>query len=210
MRQHTGTQGEQEGSNVLFLHMSLWIAGTLAFDSTSSPNRAVLSPAPDMFGLVSVTAANPAPRYRRHTMTNTNSKTSRTPDKIEALVAQIGSMELEELRTLWKQRYGSPPSLRSIPIMRRQLAWRVQADHFGGLDAATRKTLARKGLPEPEGLELGIGARLSRNWKGKRIEVVVEEEGFRWKDELYPSLSAAARAITGIRWNGPRFFGLRG
>jgi hypothetical protein len=94
--------------------------------------------------------------------------------------------------------------------MRRQFAWRVQADHFSGLDSTTRKTLARKGSPEPEGLELGIGARLSRNWKGKRIEVVVEEEGFRWKGELYPSLSAAARAITGIRWNGPRFFGLRG
>lgn len=163
-----------------------------------------------MLGLVSVTAANPPPLHRRHLITDTNSKTSRTADQLEVLVQQIGSMELEELRTLWKQRYGSPPSLRSIPIMRRQLAWRVQADRFGGLDTATRKALTRKGLPEPEGLELGIGARLSRNWKGKRIEVVVEEEGFRWKDELYPSLSATARAITGIRWNGPRFFGLRG
>ena len=143
-------------------------------------------------------------------MTDTNSKTASMLDQLEALVQQIATMELEELRTLWKQRYLSPPSLRSLPIMRRQLAWRVQADHFGGLDTATRKALARKGLPEPEGLELGIGARLSRNWKGKRIDVVVEEEGFRWKGELYPSLSATARAITGIRWNGPRFFGLRG
>lgn len=142
-------------------------------------------------------------------MTIKNVKTPSKLDQLEALVAQIGSMELEELRTLWKQRYGSPPLLRSLPIMRRQLAWRVQADRLGGLDTATRKALTRKGLPEPEGLELGIGARLSRNWKGKRIEVVVEEEGFRWKDELYPSLSATARAITGIRWNGPRFFGLR-
>lgn len=143
-------------------------------------------------------------------MTNTVSKTPSTPDQLEALVQQIGAMDLEELRGFWKQRYGTPPALRSLPIMRRQLAWRFQADHFGGLDAATRKALARKGSPEPEGLELGIGARLTRNWKGKRIEVTVEEQGFRWKGELYPSLSATARAITGIRWNGPRFFGLRG
>lgn len=163
-----------------------------------------------MFGLVSVTAVNPPPLHRRHLITDTNAKTPNTPDQLETLVQQIGAMELEELRTFWKQRYSSPPTLRSLPIMRRQLAWRIQADHFGGLDTATRKALARKGSPKPEGLELGIGARLSRNWKGKRIEVTVEERGFRWKDELYPSLSAAARAITGIRWNGPRFFGLRG
>jgi hypothetical protein len=51
--------------------------------------------------------------------------------------------------------------------------------------------------------------RLSRNWKGREVEVVVEEQGFRWDDQLYPSLSAAATAIAGTRWNGPRFFGLR-
>ncbi len=128
---------------------------------------------------------------------------------VEALVAQIGTMELDELRTLWRRRYGAPPSLRSLPIMRLQLAWRIQAETYGGLDTATRKALARKGSVDPEGKELGIGARLTRNWKGKRIEVVVEDEGFRWQDQLYPSLSATARAITGIRWNGPRFFGLR-
>jgi len=126
------------------------------------------------------------------------------------LVAQaIGAMDLDQVRAEWQKRYGAPPQLRSLPIMRLQLAWRVQADAYGGLDTETRKALARKGAPYPEGKELGIGARLSRNWQGKRIEVVVEEQGFRWEGELYPSLSAAARAITGIRWNGPRFFGLR-
>ncbi|MFN2098758.1 DUF2924 domain-containing protein [Altererythrobacter sp. MF3-039] len=128
---------------------------------------------------------------------------------VEALVAEIADMELDELRALWRRRYGAPPALRSLPIMRLQLAWRIQAETYGGLDTATRKALARKGSVDPEGKELGIGARLTRNWKGKRIEVVVEDEGFRWQDELYPSLSATARAITGIRWNGPRFFGLR-
>lgn len=130
-------------------------------------------------------------------------------EDIEVLIEQIGAMELGELRAMWRRRYGAPPQLRSLPIMRMQLAWRIQADRWGGLDAVTRRSLIRKGSIEPEGKELGIGARLSRNWKGKRIEVVVEEDGFRWEGALYPSLSAAARAITGSRWNGPRFFGLR-
>lgn len=130
-------------------------------------------------------------------------------EDVEALVARIADMELDQLRELWRRRYGAPPQLRSLPIMRLQLAWRVQADAHGGLDAATKKVLARSGSAEPEGRELGIGARLTRSWKGKRIEVTVEEQGFRWDGQLYPSLSSAARAITGIRWNGPRFFGLR-
>ena len=131
-------------------------------------------------------------------------------EDVEALVAQIAAMDLAELRNLWSRRYGAPPQLRSLPIMRLQLAWRIQADLQGGLDGETRKALARRGPVEPEGKELGIGARLTRNWNGKQVEVVVEEDGFRWQGEIYPSLSATARAITGIRWYGPRFFCLRG
>ena len=130
-------------------------------------------------------------------------------EDITALVKAIDQMDLDQIRAAWRQRYGAPPQLRSLPIMRMQLAWRVQADVYGGLDTATRKVLGRKGAVDPEGKELGIGARLTRGWKGKRIEVVVEQQGFRWEGALYPSLSAAARAITGVRWNGPRFFGLR-
>jgi hypothetical protein len=93
--------------------------------------------------------------------------------------------------------------------MRMQLAWRVQAEVFGGLDQDTRRALARTGDVEAEGRHLGIGARLSRTWKGRQVEVVVEEQGFRWNEQIFPSLSAAATAIAGSRWNGPRFFGLR-
>lgn len=128
---------------------------------------------------------------------------------VEQLLRAIEVMDLEELRKLWRRRYGTPPTLRSEPIMRMLLAWRVQAPAYGGIDAGTRKALARTGAPQPEGRQLGLGAILTRNWKGQKIEVVVEEEGFRWEDDLYPSLSAAATAIAGSRWNGPRFFGLR-
>ena len=128
---------------------------------------------------------------------------------VEHLVDDIARMGLEALRKAWEGRYGTPPSLRSQPIMRMLLAWRVQAEAHGGLDREIRGALARTGAVAPEGRNLGVGARLSRTWKGRQVEVVVEEDGFRWEDRLYPSLSAAASAIAGSRWNGPRFFGLR-
>jgi hypothetical protein len=128
---------------------------------------------------------------------------------VEQHVVAIGDMGLEDLREEWRLRYGAPPRLRSVPIMRQLLAWRVQADSLGGLDADTRRLLARSGPVEAEGKQLGVGARLTRQWQGREVTVVVEDQGFRWDDRLFPSLSAAATAIAGSRWNGPRFFGLR-
>jgi hypothetical protein len=129
--------------------------------------------------------------------------------ELDTLVESVGTMDLDALRTLWGKRYGAPPSLRSVPILRMMLAWRVQAEAYGGLDADMRRTLERTGTVAPEGQHLGIGARLTRTWKGRSVEVVVEEGGFRWQDRVFPSLSAAATAIAGSKWNGPRFFGLR-
>ena len=89
------------------------------------------------------------------------------------------------------------------------IAWRLQARHSGGLDQATRRALARTGAIAPEGSQLGQGAVITRDWQGKRHEVMVLDDGFRWEGKRYRSLSAVARAITGTRWNGPKFFGLR-
>ena len=127
----------------------------------------------------------------------------------ERMVAEIETLDLEGLRSVWRERFGAPPPLRSAPILRQLLSWRVQAQALGGLDADTRRTLARSGPVQPEGQHLGVGARLTRIWKGREIVVVVEERGFRWEGALFPSLSAVATAIAGTRWNGPRFFGLR-
>lgn len=131
------------------------------------------------------------------------------PGEVKALVAAISKMGLDDLRASWGKRYGAPPSLRSVPIMQMMLAWRVQAEAFGGVDGETRKVLSRVGAVQAEGRSLGIGARLIRQWQGREVEVVVEESGFRWGTKLFPSLSAAATAIAGSKWNGPRFFGLR-
>jgi len=126
-----------------------------------------------------------------------------------AIVASIEAMDLERLRNLWARHYGEPPALRSVSILRMLLAWRLQAEQHGGLDQETRRMLGRNGPVRAEGLDLGIGARLTRRWQGHEVEVVVEEAGFRWEGQLFPSLSAAATAIAGSKWNGPRFFGLR-
>jgi site-specific DNA recombinase len=123
-------------------------------------------------------------------------------------VSMLASLDLDELRDVWRKTYGPPPKLRSVELLRLMLAWRLQADRLGGLDQDTRRKLARRGPVQPEGLDLGVGTVLSRKWQGRRVEVIVEREGFRHEGQLYPSLSAAATAIAGTRWNGPRFFGL--
>lgn len=128
---------------------------------------------------------------------------------VENDVEGLAHLDLEGLRRFWRERFGATPSLRSEPILRQLIAWRLQAHAFGGLDEETQRLLARSGPVQAEGQHLGVGARLTRIWKGREVTVVVEKDGFRWDDRVFPSLSAAATAIAGTRWNGPRFFGLR-
>lgn len=128
---------------------------------------------------------------------------------IAADVSRLNGMDLDALRAAWQAAYGPPPKLRSVELLRLMLAWRLQAEARGGLDRETRRKLARTGPVQAEGHGLGIGTVLAREWQARRVEVVVEQGGFRHNGELHPSLSAAASAIAGSRWNGPRFFGLR-
>ena len=89
------------------------------------------------------------------------------------------------------------------------LAWRIQAEREGGLDADLRRALRRpagvRAAAEPTG-----GTRLVREWEGVAHEVIaINGGGFLYLGARYRSLSQIARVITGVRWNGPRFFGLR-
>lgn len=130
-------------------------------------------------------------------------------EQVAVDVEALQHMNLEGLRDEWRARFGPPPKLRSVPLLRLSLAWRIQAQAYGGLSPEVRRQLKRKGPVQAEGLALGPGAKLRREWHGRIVEVEVEEKGFRWDGRLYRSLSAAATAIAGTRWNGPRFFGLR-
>ena len=127
----------------------------------------------------------------------------------EAEIESLAGLDLAALRSVWEERIGLPPKLRSPELLRHLLAWHLQVRAFGDLDRETRRRLAARGPVEAEGRQFGIGAILRRDWQGQRIEVVVETDGFRWDGRVFPSLSAVARTATGTRWNGPRFFGLR-
>lgn len=123
--------------------------------------------------------------------------------------ATLGDLGLEPLRAIWRERFGAPPPIRSPEILALMLAWRLQAARDGGLDGELRRAL-RRASSAPSPTALTPGTRLVREWQGVRHEVVVEPDGrFRNQGELHRSLSQVARKITGSRWNGPRFFGLR-
>ena len=121
-------------------------------------------------------------------------------------VAALGDMSLAALRLEWERRYGAAPRHRSGELLRRVLAWRMQSDVLGGLDAVTRRMIAGQGEVQ---LAATPGMRLAREWAGRVHEVVVVESGVVYEGCTYRSLSSVARNITGMQWNGPRFFGLR-
>ena len=128
---------------------------------------------------------------------------------VDAELERIADLDLPALRSAWPRRFGSPPRLKSPDLVRYALAWRLQQEAYGGLDADTRKLLA-KGAVRPRGPVAQAGVRLVREWKGERHEAEMVEGGVLYRGQRYASLSEVARVVTGVRWNGPRFFGLRG
>lgn len=132
---------------------------------------------------------------------------------LEALAA----MDLAQMRTLWSSRLERPypPNLRSPEIFRGLLGYRLREKHHGGLPVAVRKELRRveakslAGKTNDLAPRLNIGVRLEREWQGTLHAIDVVDGGFRHHDVVYQSLSEVARAITGTRWSGPRFFGLK-
>jgi len=138
-----------------------------------------------------------------------------------ALAAELERLPLlkfEELIRLWKVRIG-----RKVPahlpqyLFIRLLAYRLQAQAFGDLDRSVRTRLnhfapdkivgqgAKRAATE---VKLKIGSVLVREHQGELHRVVVVEGGYEWAGQTYTSLSQVALAITGTKWNGPRFFGL--
>ena len=129
-------------------------------------------------------------------------------EAVTEAVRALEGMTLQQLRAEWQARYGAPPKLRSVDLLARLLSWRMQAEVAGGLDPATIRRLQHRTVPVA-GPTLTPGVRIEREWRGVRHSVEVVEGGFRWNGRVYKSLSKVANAITGTKWNGPRFFGLR-
>jgi Protein of unknown function (DUF2924) len=144
------------------------------------------------------------------------------PKTIEEEIAQLHDLDLAGLRTHWHNGRPAPEHLTRY-LLFRILAYKIQADRFGDLDADTLKVLERArdsdGGPSVISRKLAAldqrrfapppGTVLVREWDRKSHRVMVMPDGFAWNGKTYGSLSKVAFAITGTRWNGPRFFGLR-
>ena len=144
------------------------------------------------------------------------------PDRktLDVEVARLRDLDVGALRARWQTVFGRQPSPH-LPrhLLFRTLAYRLQADHLGDLGGHDQRLLDNAATPEAAGRRAIVGSRiiaeltpgtmLTREYDGRTHRVAVLASGFAWNGKTYPSLSKIALAITGTRWNGPRFFGLR-
>jgi hypothetical protein len=161
---------------------------------------------------------------RRNAMPQTGLARSPTRLTLEQEIAHLRDLDLHGLRARWKSVFGRQPAPH-LPrhLLFAALAYRLQADALGDLDPATARFLRQvaasgattlqaaqlTGEFDRRRIELKPGTILMREWNGRAHRVMVVDQGFAWSGKTYDSLSKIAFAITGTKWNGPRFFGLR-
>jgi hypothetical protein len=149
-------------------------------------------------------------------------------ESLKSDIERLKTLDVEALHSEWRTLHGkrAPKSLPKSLLVK-AIAYRLQALAFGDLDPQTLRVLeayAAKGegrwkgrvradrlsgtSSSSSGPHIKPGCVLVREWAGEIHRVTVVEVGFAWNGRTYRSLSEVARAITGTRWNGPRFFGL--
>ena len=127
-------------------------------------------------------------------------------------VAALCGLSRADLVARWVGLHGSPPiKTMTEGLLARGIAYEMQVRQFGGLTPYERKALGAlaQGRSNPSPGLLKAGTRIYRSWRGITQEILVLESGYSWRGKSYASLSEVARAITGTRWSGPRFFGLQ-
>ena len=142
-----------------------------------------------------------------------------TDSTVLARLAALKRMSVRELKAEWQSLYGEAAPNNSRVFLEIRLGYRLQELTYGGIDRETRRMLDLladevEGLPRRKSQIADprnpvVGTRLIRNWDGVAHTVTVLKDGFDWQGRKFKSLSAIAREITGTRWNGYRFFGLR-
>ena len=151
-----------------------------------------------------------------------NGRTS-TRTSVEDEIAHLRGLDLKGLRSRWQTVFQrSAPAHLTRYLLFAVIAYRIQVDRYGDLDHATRQLLERTDSREArpamsarlasfdqKRTELTPGTVLVREWDRQAQRVMVMADGFAWNGQTYDSLSKVAFAITGTKWNGPRFFGLR-
>jgi hypothetical protein len=134
-------------------------------------------------------------------------------------LAALADASMADLKDQWSALFGAEPPPYSRKFLESRLAYRIQELAYGGLKPEIVKRLEALG-EQIDGKNITLrrvrqeqrpitGTRLLREWHGVEHVVTVQRDGFEWQGRPYQSLSAIARAITGTRWNGWMFFGLR-
>ena len=130
--------------------------------------------------------------------------------ELERRIAALENLSTSALKAEWQRVVGSVPPRISPAMMRLALAWEYQARALGGLPRTTQQKLAPLAGGKSHTAEVRAGMRLTREWDGVvHVVTVSEDRIIRWRDKEWRSLSEVARAITGTRWSGPAFFGLK-
>lgn len=125
-------------------------------------------------------------------------------------VAGLEIMSPPELRERWRALVGTPAPRVSTGMLRLALAWELQAKAYGGLPRTTTQMLDQLERGQTRTQPARAGMQLVREWGGRAHVVTVgEDQVIRWDGREWRSLSEVARAITGTRWSGPAFFGLK-
>ncbi len=127
-------------------------------------------------------------------------------------IAGLSGLSRADLVERWIELHGSPPiKTMTKGLLARGIAYEMQVRQIGGLAPAEKRAFAAlaQGRTNPSPGTLKAGTRLYRSWRGVTQEVLALDRGYGWRGKSYASLSQVARAITGTRWSGPRFFGLQ-
>jgi hypothetical protein len=131
-------------------------------------------------------------------------------EKLEASLAALATMSSGQLRRHWVVVTGKAVPRVSPAMLRLAIGWELQAGALGGHSRATLRTLAQLAAAKTRTSPALPGMRLVREWNGIIHIVTVRDDGaIRWQERDWGSLSEVARAITGTRWSGPAFFGLK-
>ena len=138
-------------------------------------------------------------------------------DSVLARLAALKTATTPELRQQWRDLFDSDPPRYNRRFLESRLAYRVQELAYGGLRPETVERLEALGEALANGKNVSLrdehrpiaGTRLIREWQGVEHCVTVRDQDFEYQGRPYKSLSSVARAITGTRWNGWVFFGLK-
>jgi hypothetical protein len=130
--------------------------------------------------------------------------------RVDAALDQLSSLSSAQLKARWSEVTGGPVPRISPSLLRLALAWETQAQASSGLPRQVTQRLAQLAEVKTSTAPASAGMRLVREWNGTAHVVMVGEDRIvRWNGREWRSLSEVARAITGTRWSGPAFFGLK-